>query len=274
MEKIEEIYKVPNEYVKVVVNDNNDIKSLLFTGKLGQGKTFGTLDTLDKLGVSYVYRSGYTSPLKLYLFLYENREKDKVIVFDDTYGLMNKDSSAILLLNALFGNKGHREVVWDSSTQHLEKAPKSFLFEAKIILITNNLPKKYSSELIKSRCLTYRFNFSVTELLEVMEEISKKEHPKLTAEERTEVFNFIKSKVDETTDNFDLRVQSTVENLFLYDKTKWKELASPMIEKKNHKLVLLKKFLEETSSMKEVGRMWKEAGLGSERQMFRYKERL
>lgn len=266
---LNEIYKIPREYVKVICNNNNDLNGLLFLGSQGSGKSFGTLQILNEMKTKYVYHSGFTTPLRLFLFLYEHKEKDITIIFDDNYGLMNTEAGASILLSALYSSSNKREVSWDSSSGRLKDTPTKFIFEAKLILITNVVPKKLSSDLIKSRCLTYTFNFTNKQFLFVMKAISQLPSKRLSKTERTRVFNFIKYHVNEATENFDLRVQQKIENLFLYDKENWKDLSYPLLNAKDENMVLIKKFLLESSTIKEAEAKWNEE-TGKSRRTFYY----
>ncbi len=241
-------YYVPHEYVKAVVDPNNEIKSLLLLGQAGVGKSYNVTKILSDIKADYIYKSGFTSPLALYKFLYENRHSGLTLVFDDIYGILDTNQAVSLMLQATYENSGKRIISWET-TKDLKGIPNEFEFEANIILITNKLPKRLSSSLIDSRCLTYEYKFSNDEIIGIMEEISKQKHPKLSNKQRKEILEFIKLNVDETTDKLDLRIQKKVEDLCVYDKNNWKSLAQDLIPSKNKYKVLIKQLLEECSSI-------------------------
>lgn len=246
---IEKLYWLPKQYIQAVANPNNDLYGLIETGQAGISKSFSTIQTLNEISADYVYFSGYTTPLGLYEFLYHNRQKNKIVVFDDTFGILNNTTSIMLMLNALYSSSGVRKIFWSSS--RLKDIPSEFLFEANIILITNKLPNNIGSDLINSRCLNYEFKFNNKEILSIMKAIAKMEHKKLKKEERLEIVNFIEENTDETTKNFDLRVQNKIEQLYLYNNKTWKELSKPLL-KRDEELFLLKEVIKKCSSIAEA----------------------
>lgn len=269
---LEKLYWLPKKYIEVVVNPNNDIFGLIFTGQAGTSKSYSTIQTLNNLEVDYTYFSGYTTPLGLYEFLYNNRGRGKTIVFDDTFGILNSTTSVMLMLNALYASAGKRKISWTSSKN--KELPSEFIFQANVILIINEVPNNIGTDLINSRCLNYRFDFNNYEILSIMKAISKLKHATLTKEQRKEVVDFIKENVDETTKSFDLRTQNKIENLYMFSKDCWKDLAMPLVESKDEKLVLLKQFIKSASTLKEAKAEWCEATGKTERSFQRANKQL
>jgi len=267
---LENLYFIPKEYIKSVASGFSN--SLILLGKQGLGKSFLTLQTLNELKTDFVYYAGFTSPLALYKYLYENRQKGKVVIFDDTYGIISQPQALCLMLSALYSSTAKRKIMWNSTTAKLDKAPNEFIYEANTIFIINELPKTLASQLIKSRCLCYEFRFNRQEILEIMYAIAQTQHPKLSKEERIEIVNFIKNNSDETMD-FELRLQQKVENLYLYSKEKWKELSLPLLTR-DERLYLIKKFLDESISIQEAQKKWCEVTGNHRATFFRLKERL
>ena len=266
---LNEIFHIPRKYVELLVK-SKDIKSLLFTGKAGLGKSYSTIQKLNELKANYVYHSGFTTPLSLYEFLYEYNDENLIICFDDTYGLMNTQAGYSILLNALYSTTGKRKLMWQSSILRNKDIPKEFIFKSKLILIINELPNNLLSKLIKSRCLTYEFRFNNYEILAIMRAIAQTKHERLSKEERNMIVDFIEQNVDETTEGLDLRLQNKIENIYLADKENWKELSIPLFNSKNEKLVLLKNLINQVSNMRELKEKWiNKTGL-SYRQLRRY----
>lgn len=274
---LNKIFEIPQNYIQAVVDTNNHLNSLLLLGGWGQGKSFNTLKVLDEMGADYVYKSGFTTPKGLYKFLYEyGTIEEKVIVFDDTHGLVDNKNSVSLLLNALNSDEQERVLSWESSNEsYKDDVPPEFTFKAKLIIITNELPKNLSAELIKSRALVYRFDLSNYEIIQVMEEIADRDGDLLKREDRQEVLKFIKENVDASVKDFDLRTQKTLENLYAYDKDNWKILAEPIInKKKDKKRELMQKYLKTLGSVEEAKKKWSEETGLSGRQFYRYKQKL
>lgn len=268
---LEKLYWLPKKYIEAVVSKTNELYGLIFTGQAGVSKSFSTIQTLNELKTNYTYFAGYTTPLGLYEFLYNNKE-GKTIVFDDTFGILNNPTSIMIMLNALYSSNGSRKISWCSTK--LKDLPPEFILESNIILITNEIPKNIGSDLINSRCLYYRFDFNNFEILSIMKAIAELKHPKLTRDERNEIIKFIEENTDEATINFDLRVQNKIENLYLFSKDNWKDLSMPLLETKNEKLTLLKEFIRSSTTLQEAKKKWNEAtGLG-ERSFQRYNLKL
>ena len=267
---INDIFKIPISFIKSVARGYND--SFIFLGKQGLGKTTITLQTLMKEKVNFVYQQGFLTPLLLYKFLYENRD-NKIIVFDDVSGLVSNPYSLSIILSALWSATDKRKVSWLSTTQRLD-IPNEFIFNSRIIFITNKIPKNEYAELVMSRCLNYEISLTYRQIIMMMIEIAKMKHPSLTREERLEIVEFIKENTDETTKNFDLRLQKKIENLYLYNKEEWRDLALALLNKKDEKLALVKKLLLTSASLKQAIEEWKEKTNLSTRQFYRYKQKL
>jgi len=251
-EILEKLYKTPREFIKSVISGHTT--SLILLGKQARGKSYLTIETLNNGKAKFKYFSGFTSPMALYKLLYENKEADTINVFDDTQGLMSNKEALPLMLNALYSITPTRKIMWNTTSGKLGNVPTTFTYEARTILITNELPKNINSTLILSRCLPYTFNPSNRELLAMMYEIAKQSND-IPAEKRTEIVDFMKGYADGTCLNFDLRTQKHIENLFRYDKINWKELAMPLLSR-DEKLVLLKQLLKECLTITEAQEKW------------------
>lgn len=245
---IEKTYFPAIEFIKSVVRGFNN--SFIFLGSQGLGKSTITLQTLLKENAKFVYFQGFLTPLQLYKTLYEYRE-GYILVFDDVSGLISNNYSLSLILSALWSATDKRKVSWNSTTGKLD-IPTETIFGSRIIFITNKLPNSEYAELVMSRCLNYEISLNYRQILIMMSEIAKMPHDKFSKEQRLEIVDFIKENTDETTKNFDLRIQKKAENLYLYNKEKWKELALILLNKKDSKLALVKKLLLSATYVKEA----------------------
>jgi len=243
---ITERYKIPKEYITSVAKGFN--KAMIFLGSAGIGKSYLTRQVLAKLNINFVESRGVNSPLGLYQFLYEHRDENEVIVFDDTCGLINSPSAYSILLGILWEGIAN----WNTTSDKL-KIPKKFIFNGKIIIIANKLEGE-NSEVVKSRCLTYELKMNRDELIEMMYEIVKNKHDKLTLKERKDIVDFIKENTDNSM-RFDLRTQQKIEQLYLYDKLNWKELSLPLLER-NEDYTFLIECLDKHSNVKKAEIEW------------------
>jgi len=140
----------------------------IINGEGGLGKSFTTIETLKEINADYALFTGYSTLLSFYKFLYENR--DKIIVLDDTEGLL-KDVRAIgLLKNALWEVDGRRQVEYNSSTSMLKDTPESFDFTGRIIFLCNQIPNegKRNMEALLSRALYYKIAFTFEQKMKIL----------------------------------------------------------------------------------------------------------
>ena len=262
---INEYYRIPIQFIKSVGLGFNN--AFIYLGSQGLGKTFSTLQTLEKNNITFVYHSGISTPYALYKFLYENR-KNKVIVFDDVAGLISNEESLSVLLSALYSPVDKRIVSWKTSKKM--DIPQEYEFTSRIIFITNKIPDTDYAKVIMSRCLVYNIVFSYNQKLQLMYHIANTSNG-VSREERLRIMDFIKDNSDEATEDFDLRLQQKIENLYRFDIINWKDLALALLNKKNDKITILKELLISRDSVKMQLQNWSErTGLGR-RMYFYYK---
>lgn len=255
---------VLQEYVKMVARGFFD--SLIVTGKPGIGKSYTVVDALKQMNVKYKYHSGFSSPLALYNYLFYNN--DKLIVFDDTSGILNNEMAMSVLNPALWPVDNKRVVSWNSSSKKAEVP--EFEFKGKIIFICNKIPRKYAS--IHSRCMIYHLAFSRKEMFQLMREIASKPN-KLTVKERQMIVDFIEKNTDESTLDLNLRTQSKIESIYLYDRKNWKALSLNLLARKDDKLSVVLSLLKSGLPVREQVRKWMEYGW-SRRAYFLYKSKI
>jgi hypothetical protein len=246
----------------------NHIHSLFITGKAGIGKSFSVVKKLTELNCDYKIILGNISPLELFHTLYEYRNSNNVIVFDDTHGLLKNKQSMSLLMSAMWNPTNKRIVSWLTTSKKL-KCPEQFEFRGKIIFIANELPEDIMP--IVSRCLQFELSLSYWDILKIMAEISKQPHPSLTREERQMIFNWIKDNTDETTKDFDLRLQKKIETLYEYNKDNWQELAFKLINR-DEDLAVIKQLVKEYTTTKTQVQKWIEITGKSRRWFFKKKK--
>jgi len=249
---------------------SEDIHSLVSLGIGGIGKTYKAIQELSKKGINFVIHNGNISALELYHILYHNR-KNTVLIFDDTHALLQNRNAMSLLLSALYSASGRTRICeWRSTTKKL-KAPPIFEFESKIVFIANDVPKNIQPLL--SRCFNVEVTFTYHELLSIMYEIAKLNHPNLTKKQRFEVVDWLRENTDETTKDFNLRLQKKVELVYVHKKTRWKSLAKSFVTQ-DESLALVKKILEENTGAKAQIKAFREATGMSRATFYRLKARV
>lgn len=144
------------------------IRGLIVAGLPGVGKSHNIRECLrpyegfgkltDTKTVTHV--SGKTTPLALYMSLWENKDEGQVLVFDDCDSVLWEEDSQNILKAAL-DSRDVRKITWNTTSRVLDKAdiPNSFDYRGRIIFITNinfaNMREsKVKSHLdaIRSRC--------------------------------------------------------------------------------------------------------------------------
>lgn len=209
------------------------IKGLIVAGPPGVGKSHGIYECLryydgfgkliDSKTVTYV--SGKTTPLALYMSLWESRGSDQLVVYDDCDSVLWEEDSQNILKAAL-DSRDVRRITWNTTSRVLDKAdiPNSFDFAGRIIFITNiNFARMRDSKVkahldaIRSRC--HYFNLSMGSARDVILRIKY-----MIAEGMLEKYEFAPELVEEITD-FIEHNQSDLEELSLRMVTKIADLA-------------------------------------------------
>ena len=161
-------FKIPTELLKCLLS-TKQYEGLIFTGEGGIGKTILTLSSIKKMlnPDDWEYSNGYTTPLSLYEFLYNNRNK-KAIILDDVEGIFNNKLSLAILKGALWDSDGKR-ICQYSSKSDKAKMPERFVMKANIIILCNHIPKENdaSTRAMISRTIFYKMFFSFEQKMKI-----------------------------------------------------------------------------------------------------------
>jgi len=205
----------PDEYRDIVVPHEvaHHIQSILFPKSLkvkeGHGKewckimtaVFGipadryhSMDTTDvrnapELEGDYHYVKGYSSAKGLFRTLFENRRK--LIVFDDCDAAWKNEVSANLLKAAL-DSDDERWITWNVEGSDNTGLPRRFLFEGRVIFISNVASEDFPQPLI-SRSLRCDVELTIEETFERMRQIlpSPKFAPGTSMEVKQMAYDFL-----------------------------------------------------------------------------------
>ena len=132
--------------ISFVQNPNSAINGMIVSGDAGVGKTYtikkALIDTGHNKNVEYI-KGGKITAASLYVKLYLNRAKHRIVILDDCDIIHHHEKNQIvpILLGAAdLGQK--REVSWETVRKNplMEEynVPHSFEFEGSIIWITND----------------------------------------------------------------------------------------------------------------------------------------
>ena len=145
MERIGERFDILTEMTSATTDGS--IRSMIVTGAAGIGKSYGIIEELKKCSIMDIMRNGdvkyeivkgSSTAIGLYSTLYNNSDKDSVLVFDDCDSVFYDDVS-LNLLKAALDTTGKRNLSWTSASKYLEKEgiPSVFQFKGSIIFVTN-----------------------------------------------------------------------------------------------------------------------------------------
>ena len=269
----ERIYSQLKEYVRAVATGKGYQNSLFVFGNGGLGKTKVVIDTLNELlGKEPIYYNNYSTIVELINFLYIHRA-DEIILLDDYDSLLNNPVAVSCLKGALWGvGKENKRLISYMTTSNKLTAPSQFEFTSKIIFLINEHKDRSENKSLNalfSRSISYTLEVNYTDLILLLEEISKKPYRDMEQAQKDEVFEFIKENTDETFDELSIRTLITGFDFYVDKNDKWKELLLPQL-KENEKLALLKKFLEESATIREAQNKWSEQTGLSRRSFFYY----
>lgn len=123
---------------------DGDVRAVIVSGPAGLGKSFTVekaLEAWDPNGDNHTIVKGYVRPTGLYKLLFQHRDENKVLVFDDADTIFGDDTS-LNLLKAVCDTTEQRVVSYLAETnlvdeESAERIPRSFVFKGAIIFITN-----------------------------------------------------------------------------------------------------------------------------------------
>jgi hypothetical protein len=139
-ERLDDLFEALDIMTEATAHGMN--RSLIVAGPAGIGKTFGIEKVLDSLSGDFLVKkvSGFMRLTGMYRLLYENRFKNRTIVFDDSDSIFADEDKLNLLKNAT-DTKEVRKISWGAETametENGEAIPREFVFEGNIIFITN-----------------------------------------------------------------------------------------------------------------------------------------
>jgi hypothetical protein len=168
--------------------------------------------------------------------LYQFKEKNQILVYDDCDSVLY-DEDSLNLLKAALDSKERRIISWNTSSKVLEKEdiPNSFEFHASIIFITNNKFEKMRDSKIKrhleaivSRC--HYLEMDMGSQRDIMLRIKQcindgmLDNWELTKEQQGEIWDYIEEYQDDLRE-LSLRMVTKIADWYRASPTKWKKLA-------------------------------------------------
>jgi hypothetical protein len=238
-------------------------------GKGGTGKTFRILNqcisALDDNEERVAYADSFTTPTALYVWLYENRDKD-VLILDDCAGLMENAKILAMLKGALWHiNDGQTRLLTYMTTkppkdEYDEPLPRSFEINARIIIITNYLNEDSPHvKAVLSRVNKVVVEVPRTELLLILEQVIKRPYHKLDYAERNETLEYLRGKTDNKTEDLNIRTLLRMMDYRYWAKKNnmgeaWKPLSLKLLEKEP-RMAMVEKLLNDPTFESEEERI-------------------
>lgn len=155
--------------VSFVQNPNSAINGMIVSGDAGTGKTYtikrALKDTNHQKNVEYI-KGGKITAASLYVKLYLNRAKHRIVVLDDCDIIHHGEKRQIIPMLLGAAELGHnREVSWETARKNplMEEfdVPHNFKFEGSIIWITNDRKEDIAKAVKQWRAAIFsRFNFA------------------------------------------------------------------------------------------------------------------
>lgn len=145
-------------------------RHVLVNGKAGSAKTTTVMSVLKSdPSLTVKKANGACSAINLYCHLYAMRHKNCVLVIDDTDKLLKDNECLDVLRCALDSDDSKTTVDWAKQSTHLrqEDIPNSFVFNGKVVLISNahininnvKTDKQEAMNAVRSRCSYIKAGF-------------------------------------------------------------------------------------------------------------------
>lgn len=215
LNRMRQMFEILSEMTYAVIDGH--VKGMIVYGPPGVGKSYNVITALNEASFNDILADGegrhkvyhgYMSPVHLFRALYESREADNIVVFDDCDSVL-MDPDSLNILKAALDTTSERWLNWNSESRMLkeEEIPNRFEFKGGIIFITNVDFENYrgkikeSLEAIVSRChyLDLTIDTKRDKFLWLREVtlnkgmLSKKG---LTTEQSQEIIDFVDENVD------------------------------------------------------------------------------
>ena len=201
-ESPEQVFKKMNGYVKIVIKGLNP--SVIICGAPGVGKTYKIKQLLKANnyfeGHNLYTIKGKCTPRRLYLALYEYKDKGDIIVIDDADSLVgpNAPEDCINILKGALDSTSDDEgrlVSYGVSGQILDdegmEIPKRFYYNGSIIIITNWNAGKLDTAL-RGRSYIQDISFTTEEILKIIKNLMPALDPQhLTQESKNKAYDYL-----------------------------------------------------------------------------------
>jgi len=229
--EVDKYYLTTDDYIEMVGAGYEN--ALIITSAGGMGKTYRTLMKLKKMGAKFHYKSGYTTPLAFYKYLWRNNEPDTTIVLDDFDAIFKSPQGVANLKQALWAPTKERIIEWDTTSDKAKDVPSKFKFQARVIFLMNKLPDNADVSAVITRALFHKIHFKFPTLIQLMFEIAKQPSGKHTKKERLTIMQFIRNNANPSVKDLNIRTLFKAYDCYAYAKAEgkdWHRLVKEMLE--------------------------------------------
>lgn len=242
------------KYLELMFN-STEINCVICRSKAGYGKTHSTLEYLKQQKKEFVYNSGVTTAVALYIMLCEN--KNKIIVLDDVENIFSDDRAVNLLKAALWGFDNKRMITYKTSSKVLQDYPDEFEFTGKLIILANNIHKYNknceSFKALISRCIDYELILTQQELMQKSQAILREST--LTQQQQTLTNNILQKHINH---DYNLRLLKRLMIFIQTDPDNAEQLYCNSIEQaETSELNIIHKIVTHTNNVKEQAALYK-----------------
>jgi hypothetical protein len=242
IERMRERFEILDDMTQASID--GVVRGMVVTGPPGVGKSFGVEAVLEKNSLfdklagnklRFEVIKGASSAIGLYKVLYQNADRNNVLVLDDCDTVLYDETSLNLLKAALDSSK-KRKLSWntDSALLRREGIPDTFEFKGSVIFITNLKFDKVRGKIkdhldaIMSRCHYLDLTMDTTRekvlrCKQIVQDGMLNEY-QFTQDEQDEVMNFMIDNKDEMRE-ISLRMVTKLADLKKSMASKWKRTA-------------------------------------------------
>ena len=242
IERMRERFEILDDMTQASID--GVVRGMVVTGPPGVGKSFGVEAVLEKNSLfdklagnklRFEVIKGASSAIGLYKVLYQNADKNNVLVLDDCDTVLYDETSLNLLKAALDSSK-KRKLSWntDSALLRREGIPDTFEFKGSVIFITNLKFDKVRGKIkdhldaIMSRCHYLDLTMDTTRekvlrCKQIVQDGMLNEY-QFTKEEEAEVMDFMVDNKDKMRE-ISLRMVTKLADLKKSMASKWKRTA-------------------------------------------------
>lgn len=157
--RIAERFRVVSELTHYVTRGH--VRSLIISGPPGLGKSYTVekiMEAYDPEGKNYDIIKGFTRPTGIYKSFWQNREKGKIVIFDDCDSAFG-DDVAMNLIKTACDTTEKRILSWRAETKMVddegELVERKFEFNGSVIFITN---EDFDKHIMQQKRLAVHFD--------------------------------------------------------------------------------------------------------------------